>query len=108
MSVQKGVDILKKEKRRNNLIITKILQDPDQIKNRKEKKRKEKERKEGKEINPPMISTNDECAKGVDISKKEKRRNNYNKNSVSSPNEKSKRKEKERKKEKGKETNSAK
>ena len=70
MSVQKGVDILKKEKRRNNYNKNSSRSWSNQKSKVKEKK---KERKEGKEINPPMISINDECTKRL-TSKKGKKK----------------------------------
>ena len=75
------------KRKKEGIIITKILQDPDQIKNRKGKGNKFKSFL-------PMMSM-----QGVNILKKEKRRNNYIKNSVSSPNQKSKAKEKKRRRE---------
>ena len=78
------------KRKKEGIIITKILQDPDQIKNRKGKGNKFKSFL-------PMMSM-----QGVNILKKEKRRNNYIKNSVSSPNQKSKRKGKKRRREKKK------
>ena len=79
------------KRKKEGIIITKILQDPDQIKNRKGKGNKFKSFL-------PMMSM-----QGVNILKKEKRRNNYIKNSVSSPNQKSKN-QKQKKKGGGKES----